>query len=92
MSETLVLRPRFSLDDRTFTVLAEPWYDAETAAWTGRLLYIPLDRSLPGSVSTGPLKRTSKRDDLVRWFGRVSDRELARAFHTITLPLARRRV
>lgn len=90
MSDALVLRPRFALDDRTFTVLAEPWYDAEAEVWNGRLLFIPLDRSLPGSVSTGPLKRTPRRDVLVRWFGQVTDRDLARAFHAITLPAPRR--
>lgn len=85
-----MLRPRFALDDRTFTVLAEPWYDGETGVWNGRLLFIPLDRSLPGSVSTGPLKRTTRRDALVRWFGEVTDRDLARAFRAVTLPAARR--
>ena len=90
VSETLVVRTRFSIDDRTFTVLAEPWYDPSTQEWKGRLLFVPLDRSLPSSVSTGPLKRSRRRDDLFRWLGGIDDRELARAFRAITLPALRR--
>lgn len=86
MSDTLVVRERFSLDDRTFTVLAEPSYDAASGEWTGRFLYVPLDHSLPRIVATGPLKRAKQRDEVVRQLGAVVDRELVRAFSTIALP------
>jgi hypothetical protein len=90
VTETLLLRERFALDDRTFTVLAEPWYDAESAEWKGRFLFVPLDRSLPRSVASGAIRRARRRDDLVRELGDVSDRELARALRAISLPLGRR--
>jgi hypothetical protein len=89
VTETLLLRERFALGDRTFAVLAEPWYDAASTEWRGRLLYIPLDRSLPRSVVSGAVKRARRRDDLVRQLGKVHDRELARAFRAILLPLPR---
>ena len=90
MTDTLLLRERFALDDRTFTVLAEPWYDATSAEWKGRFLFVPLDRSLPRSVASGAMRRARRRDDLVRALGAVSDRELARALRMIPLPLPRR--
>ena len=90
MTDTLLLRERFALDDRTFTVLAEPWYDAESAEWKGRFLFVPLDRSLPRSVASGAIRRAKRRDDLVRELGAVSDKELARALRAIPLPFQRR--
>ena len=83
MSDTIVLRDNFALDDRTFTVLAEPWFDAATDEWKGRFLFVPLDRSLPRTVSTGPIRRTPSRDELVRWLRDVSDRDLARALRAV---------
>jgi hypothetical protein len=90
VTDTFVVREQFALDDRTFTVLAEPWYDAASAEWKGRFLFVPLDRSLPRSVASGAARRARRRDDLVRELGRVSDRELARALRAITRPLERR--
>ena len=40
MSDSVVLRERLALGDRTFTVLAEPWYDAASDEWKGRYLYV----------------------------------------------------
>jgi hypothetical protein len=88
VTDTLLLRERFALDDRTFTVLAEPWYDAASAEWKGRFLFVPLDRSLPRSITSGAIRRARRRDDLMRQLGEVSDRELARALRA--LPLGRR--
>ena len=90
VADTLLVRERLALGDRTFTVLAESWYDADADEWKGRFLFVPLDHSLPRSVSSGPAKRARRRDDLVRQLGEVSDSELARAFRSITLPLPRR--
>ena len=90
MTDALLLRERFALDDRTFTVLAEPWYDAASAEWKGRFLFVPLDRSLPRSIASGAMRRARRRDDLVRELGTVSDRELARALRAIPLPFQRR--
>jgi hypothetical protein len=91
VSGTLVLRESFALDDRTFAVIAEPWYDVEAGDWKGRLLYIPLDHSFPRSLSTGPIRRSRRRDELVRRLGEASDQELARALRSILGPLARAR-
>lgn len=91
MSDSVVLRERLALGDRTFTVLAEPWYDAASDEWKGRYLYVPLDRSLATPVASTAVKRARKRDDLVRQLGAASDRELARAFNSIPIPGARNR-
>jgi len=88
VSDTAVIRERFTLDDRTFTVLAEPAYDPETGEWTGRFLYVPLDHSLPRIVATGPVKRAKQRDEVVRQLAAAVDRELARAFRALALPQA----
>ena len=90
MSDKFVLRERLALGDRTFTVLAEPWYDAASDEWKGRYLYVPLDRSLATAVASTAAKRARKRDDLVRQLGAASDRELTRTFKSIPLPGARR--
>lgn len=90
MSDTAVIRDRFTLDDRTFTVLAEPWYDDASGEWKGRFLYVPLDRSLPRTVSTGAVKSATQRDDVVRQLAAVQDRELARALRALDLPGAGR--
>jgi hypothetical protein len=90
VSDSVVLRERLALGDRTFTVLAEPWYDAASDEWKGRYLYVPLDRSLAAPVASTAVKRSRKRDDLVRQLGAATDRELARAFKSIPIPGARR--
>jgi hypothetical protein len=89
MSESVVLRARLALGDRTFTVLAEPWYEASSDEWKGRYVYVPLDRSLPSAVVSAAVKRAHKRDDLLRRLGAASDRELARAFRAISIAGAR---
>ncbi|MDQ6886462.1 MAG: hypothetical protein M3068_04120 [Gemmatimonadota bacterium] len=90
MSETVIVRARFSVDDRTFSVLAEPWFDDATGEWFGRYLYLPLDRSLPRIVSTGPIRRSKRRDEVLEQLGTIGDRDLARAFRAIALPLEKR--
>ena len=90
MSDSVVLRERLALGDRTFTVLAEPWYNAASDEWKGRYLYVPLDRSLASPVASSAVKRARKRDDLVRQLGAATDRELTKAFNSIPIPGARR--
>ena len=85
-----VLRERLALGDRTFTVLAEPWYDSASDEWKGRYLYVPLDRSLATPVASTAVKRARKRDDLVRQLGAATDRELTKAFNSIPIPGAHR--
>ncbi|HJR41349.1 MAG TPA: hypothetical protein VJ812_04620 [Gemmatimonadaceae bacterium] len=90
MNDTLLLRDQFSVDDRTFTVLAEPWYDADVKEWRARYLYLPLDRSLPEIVSSAPVKRARRRDELIVLLAKSTDRELTKALRTV-LPAAPRR-
>lgn len=86
MTDTIVLRDRLAVGDRTFTVLADPWYDAEGDEWKGRLLFLPLDRSLARSASSGPVKRAKRRNALLEMLRRLTDREIARVFQGIRLP------
>ncbi|MFN2397652.1 MAG: hypothetical protein ABR543_03250 [Gemmatimonadaceae bacterium] len=86
MSDTIVLRDRLAVGDRTFTVLADPWYDAEVGEWKGRLLFVPLDRSLARSASSGAVKRSKRRNALLDMLSRLSDRDIARVFQSIRLP------
>jgi hypothetical protein len=90
MSDNVVLRERLVVGDRTFTVLAEPWYDAASDEWKGRYLYVPLDRSLATPVASTAVRRARKRDELVRQLSAASDRELAKAFRMIPIAGARR--
>lgn len=90
MKDTLLLRDQFSVDDRTFTVLAEPWYDAGVKEWKARYLYLPLDRSLPEIVSSAPVKHARRRDDLIVLLEKSSDRELIKALRA-ALPAPPRR-
>jgi hypothetical protein len=90
MTDEVVLRRRFAIGDRTFAVLGEPWFDPTSSEWTGRLLFVPLDHSLPQSVATEPVVRADRRDELLRQLGEVTDRALLKAFHATSLPLPRR--
>ncbi len=90
MTAPIVVRDRFPLDDRTFTVLAEPWFDAAAGAWLARLVYLALDRSMPRPVSTGPVVRHVRRDELERRLTRVSDRMLTRAARALIAADGRR--
>jgi hypothetical protein len=90
VSDEILLRRHFAIGDRTFTVIGEPWFDAAQGSWKGRLLFVPLDNSLPRSVASDAVKRAARRDDLVRQLEGVSDRDLIKAFRDITLPLPRR--
>ncbi|HEX5437899.1 MAG TPA: hypothetical protein VFW98_12115 [Gemmatimonadaceae bacterium] len=80
-----VIRGWLAVDDRTFTVLGEPWYDPPSGEWKGRFLYVPLDRSLPQTVGTHAVRHARQRDEVVRQLSAASDRELAQAFRAIPL-------
>lgn len=84
-----MLREQFALDDRTFTVLGEPWFDGATRRWRGRYLFLPIDRSLPGIVQCDSTRHSSRRDELVGWLRKSTDRELTRALRA-TLPPVKR--
>ena len=90
MSGEMLLRRRFVIGDRAFSVLGDPWFDATRGEWSARLLFVPLDHSLARSVVSEPLARGRKRDDIVRQLAAASDRAIVRAFRAMVLPLPRR--
>ncbi|HET7585790.1 MAG TPA: hypothetical protein VFK13_12820 [Gemmatimonadaceae bacterium] len=90
MTSPIVLRDRFVLDDRTFTVVAEPWFDAAVGAWLARFVFLALDRSHPRPVSTGPVLRHARRDELERRIASVKDTVLLRSARAVLTTDARR--
>ena len=90
MSDVVVVRRRVQLRERAFSVLGDTAFDRRTGEWSARLLFVPLDRSLPRTVASTPIKRGAKRDDVVRSLSDVSDAELARASRSI-VPASRRK-
>lgn len=90
VSAPLLLRECFALDDRTYAVLGEPWYDRDERMWRARLIYLPIDRSLPCSVEAVPLLHAERRDALARELRRITDDELSRTLRAVTLPLPHR--
>jgi hypothetical protein len=86
----MLLRRRFAIGDRSFTVLGEPSFDDRSGDWSARLVFVPLDHSLPRSVVSEPLARARKRDEVVHALEAVSDRAIVGAFRSIVLPLPRR--
>ncbi len=86
----MLLRRRFAIGDRAFTVLGESSFDDGSGEWNAHLLFVPLDHSLPRGVVSGPLARSRGRDDVVRKLQGVSDRAIVGAFRSIVLPLPRR--
>lgn len=87
MSGPLLVRERFAVDDRTFTVLGEPWFDGEAGTWRARLIYLPIDRSLPRGVTGVPLLQAGSRDQLLHLLRRIGDRDLTRVLRAVNLPL-----
>lgn len=90
MTGATLLRRRFTIGDRSFTVLGEPSFDYRSGEWSARLLFVPLDRSLPRSVASEALVSAHRRDDVVLALERVADRAIVSAFRSIVLPLPRR--
>jgi len=90
VSDVLVVRRRVVLGERTFSVLGDTAFDRRTGEWSARLLFVPLDRSLPRPVASKPIKRGTRRDDVVRSLADVSDADVARASRAI-VPAATRR-
>ncbi len=90
VSELVEVRRRLGLGERAFAVHADTVFDRRTGEWSARLLFVPLDRSLPRTVASAALKRGLRRDEVMRGVADASDAELARAFRAIALPLPRR--
>jgi len=90
VSDVVVVRRRVLLGERAFSVLGDTAFDRRTGEWSARLLFVPLDRSLARTVASKPIKRGTRRDDVVRSLSDVSDADLARASRTV-VPAASRR-
>ncbi|HEU4586241.1 MAG TPA: hypothetical protein VFR95_10850 [Gemmatimonadaceae bacterium] len=90
MTGGMLLRRRFAIGDRAFTVLGEPSFDDRSGDWSARLVFVPLDHSLPRSVVSEPLARARKRDEVVHALESATDRAIVGAFRSIVLPLPRR--
>ena len=86
----VLVRRRVTLGERAFAVHGDTVFDRRTGEWSARLLFVPLDRSLPRTVASAALKRGPRRDEVLRGLPDVSDAEVAKAFRAIALPSALR--
>jgi hypothetical protein len=83
VSDVMVVRRRIVLGERAFSVLGDTAFDRRTGEWSARLLFVPLDRSLPRTMASKPIKRGTRRDDVARSLADVSDADVARASRTL---------
>ena len=83
----MLVRERFDLDDRAYTVMAEPAFDAASGAWRAALVFLSLDRSFTSPLISAPVKSAVRRDDLLAAIKRLEDRDIATALRAIELPL-----
>lgn len=83
----MLVRERFDLDDRSYTVMAEPSFDAASGAWRATLLFLSLDRSFSAPLYSAPVKTAVRRDDLLAAMAKLEDRDIAAALRAIDLPL-----
>ncbi len=90
VSDVVVVRRRVMLGERAFSVLGDTAFDRRTGEWSARLLFVPLDRSVPRTVASKPIKRGTRRDDVVRSLSDVSDADLARASRAVVPASSRR--
>ena len=85
--ELLLVRDRFHLDDRAYTVMADPAFDAATGMWQATLVFLSLDRSFSTPLSSAPVSSTVRRDDLLAEIREIDDQKIAAALRAIDLPL-----
>ena len=87
--ELLLVRDRFDLDDRTYTVMADPAFDAGKGVWRATLVFLSLDRSFSTPLSSAPVRRAVRRDDLLEAIRKLEDTDIAAALRAIDLPIPR---
>ena len=85
--ELLLVRERFDLDDRAYTVMADPGFDAAKGVWRATLVFLSLDRSFSAPLSSAPVSTAVRRDDLLTAIGELEDEEIATALRAIDLPI-----
>jgi len=83
--ELLLVRERFDLDDRAYTVMADPAFDA--GMWRATLVFLSLDRSFSAPLRSAAVSSAVRRDDLLAAIRRLEDQEIAVALRAIDLPL-----
>lgn len=89
--ELLLVRERFDLDDRAYTVMADPGFDAGKGVWRATLVFLSLDRSFSRPLSSAPVSSAVRRDDLLEAIRGLEDGEIAAALRGIELPLPKLR-
>jgi hypothetical protein len=85
--ELLLVRERFDLDDRAYTVMADPAFDAGKGAWQATLVFLSLDRSFSTPLSSTPVTSAVRRDDLLEAIRELEDKDIAAALRAIDLPI-----
>ena len=85
--ELLLVRDRFDLDDRAYTVMADPAFDASAGLWQATLVFLSLDRSFSTPLSSAPVSRAVRRDDLLVAIRELKDDAIAAALRAIDLPV-----
>jgi hypothetical protein len=85
--ELLLVRERFDLDDRAYTVMADPAFDAAKGQWQATLVFLSLDRSFSTPVVSAPVSSAVRRDDLLEAIRGLQDAAIAAALRAIDLPI-----
>jgi hypothetical protein len=85
--ELLLVRERFDLDDRAYTVMADPAFDAAKGMWQATLVFLSLDRSFSTPIRSGSVVSTARRDDLLAAIAKLGDEQVVAALRAIDLPL-----
>jgi hypothetical protein len=85
--ELLLVRDRFDLDDRAYTVMADPAFDAGKGMWRVTLVFLSLDRSFSTPLTSAPVRSAVRRDDLLEAIHTLADTDIAAALRAIDLPI-----
>ena len=85
--ELLLVRERFDLDDRAYTVMADPAFDAGAGMWRATLVFLSLDRSFSAPLRSAAVSSAVRRDDLLAAIRGLEDQEIAVALRAIDLPV-----
>ena len=83
----MLVRERFDLDDRAYTVMADPAFDGPKGVWQATLVFLSLDRSFSAPLSSAPVSSAVRRDDLLAAIRKLGDKEIAAALRAIDLPI-----
>jgi hypothetical protein len=85
--ELLLVRDRFDLDDRAYTVMADPAFDPAKGVWRATLVFLSLDRSFSAPLRSAPIKSDIRRNNLLEAIEDLEDTDIAAALRAIDLPI-----